>query len=222
MNELQNKWSLVCNPAAQMHSAWQNLLPQWGVPENLAASLWQNRYKTGNLSRFLVERFKLGVGNLMHSKVEEIELLQSNEEQFENKITKAGALFFYQDMIKIIDGSQIRRIKKEFGEENFDFLCHGAAKYFTPPVAAFIGGAKTQLQISKRNALLLGLALLVKNLPQNSDILALLCLKLPPLADTPQPPEGFGLVQNKISALYGKANPAARKAVGLEGVWRQI
>jgi hypothetical protein len=222
MSNLQNKWSLVCNPAALMNAQWQSFLPQWGVPEHLAIPLWQNRYKTGALSRFLVERFGLNIENLAHPKIAEEQLLQAEEKTFENKLTKIGTLFFYQDIIKMIDGDEIRKTKQEFGTENFNFLRQSIGKYITPPVAAFVCATKTELAFSKRNALLLGLALLLKNLPQSGDLVTFLCLKLPPLSSVPRLPEGFGLIQNKIATAYVTAHPSAQREVALEGLWREI
>lgn len=230
----QTKWSLVCNPAAGMHSHWQDFLPQWGVPENLAKPLWEHRHQTGALSRFVVERFQLNLNSLLGLEDSALALLSCEEKKLESKLIKVGALFFHLELVKIIDGDQLREIKQEWDEEHFSFLRFSVQKFITPPLAAFIEKAHPNeaRPMGQAQALEIGLALLLQNLPQNlskeADLRTFLCLKLPPFATAqkdaaPCLPAGFTQLQNKFARLYErKLSPTLSHALSLDGLWSTL
>ena len=216
--ETNRAWVFICNPAAIMNPEWQRHFSSWGIPDKLAQSLWQSRHTKGILSRFLAARFRLGVHHLTDPKIKKQTLLFNDEKKFEAKLVEMGSIFFYQDIIKIIDGADIRRIKQEFGAQHFSFLRGGINRLISPPIAAFIARfaqTKPLPPFCKKQALLLGLALLLQTLPPSDDLLTRLFLKLPPLSDQPQAPAGFALLQDQLKragatpkpldALWGRA-----------------
>lgn len=211
MHSTPLEWEFIFNPAAIMHSQWKFYLPHWGIPEKLCPALWKNRHAKGTLSRFLVARFKFGTRNLLEEKITKQKILFLKNTQFENKLIQLGSLFFHHQIIKIIDGGKIREIRKDFGDKNFNFLQQQAASFISPPLAAFISASKIE-GLNRSNAILVGLALLLKNLPPNPDLLPRLCLKLPPLAKTPNVPDGFILLQNTLKLGSSGTNASASAA----------
>ncbi len=222
MSSTQAHWVFICNPAALMHAEWKPYLPKWGVPEKLTEPLWRARQSKGTLTRFLVERFKLGTRDLLHPKIKQRECLLTTQEEFENKLIKMGCLFFYSEIIKTIDGARLRGLKDEFGNENFDFLRGSLHALISPPFAAFIEAFRqargASFALTRQNALLLGLAFLLQDLPSSSDLITRVCLKLPPLAAQPRPPEGFALVQDQIE----RARATQRARFKVESLWEKL
>jgi len=191
-------FAFMLNPAASLHAAWRSHLPAWGMPEPLCDRLWEHRHQEGDLSRFLTERFQLCLTGWADIQTPYRWLIVRESQELEMALMRLGALFLHPAAMRILDGNQLRRLKQEFGEGNFHFLRH-QAEHFVAAVS--LPPELEQQSISKRQALLLGLAALLNHLPPSSDLLTRLCFKLPPFADEPQPPEGFALMRHLVEKI---------------------
>ncbi len=201
----ERQFSFLCNPAVWMHPDWEQHLTCWGVPEELAHILWRERHHNGALSRFLAERFELRPTPILDLEDSAQRFLLLDIEQFEACLVRLGIVFLSPRALYILDGAHLRRLKGEFGGENFKFM-RGEAQSFiqVKSLASFA--------ISKQSALNLGIAAFLNRLPTCSDVLTRLWFKLPPFADEPVAPRNFAQIRSQLDQI-GVLRPDAMDGI---------
>ena len=190
----ERRFSFLCNPAIWMHPDWRAHLAGWGVPDELADILWQERYDDGGLSRFLAERFELHPTPILDLEDSTQRFLLMDSERFEFCLIRLGIVFLSPLAFNILDGAHLRCLKEEFGDENFKFMRREAQNFIDVKSAP-------SLSLSKAVALRLGLAVFLKRLPAHADVLTRLWLKLPPFADEPRAPADFAQTRSQLAQI---------------------
>ena len=198
MADEARKFSFLCNPAAWMHEDWRGHLVRWDMPAALADILWEDRAESGELSRFLTERFELHPTSIFDLEESMQSILLMESAFFEACLVRLGAVFLSPAVIYILDGTQLRQLKEEFGPQDFLFMRHEAQHLLeikNPPPFSFSDS------LSRKSALLLGMAAFLEKIPASEDILTRLWLKLPPFADEPAAPAGFAKMRKELDQI---------------------
>ncbi len=209
----ERQFSFLCNPAAWMHPNWRAHLMRWDIPEGLAEILWTRRAQSGELSRFLAERFELHPTSMLDIEESTQHFLLMDIEPFEACLVRLGMIFLSPRALYILDGAHLRRLKEEFGQKDFLFMRHEALHLLE---AKHEAKARSDFSVSesfsKKTALIFGLAAFLKKLPVRGDILTRLWLKLPPLAEEPAAPAGFAQVRAQLDHI-GVLKPDAMSRI---------